>query len=488
MLFAAQVSVPGRPELAARSALASTVRTPPPAAWARLQQTVGNRAVQQILRSSGEPLQDGLRRSMTSRLGHELDGVRLHRGEDAHRAARLLDADAFTVGRHIVFAEGAYDEKTLAHELTHVVQQDGRDAGSASLHLRPANDVWEQEAARVASGAQPVPRASRGAVPAGSIQREPCRETQRSDSWQHTLVELWYQYMHNPFSLYHEYEIPQGGIDGTTGYADLVDERSGEVWDIVSQSDIIASKLAGLRVYIRQADTHCGGHHRAGWSLPADFIPNPEDPVLIVTPLMRGLLQWRYPEPLHVPVTVLEQRGRRLVQTLPFFRSAPRPGEVARWGADVSGTEVGRETITPSLPRQVYARDGLVESPFIRALALLAVTGLAIGAVYVLAAAIAQAAATLTVVQVALMLQRLVTLGAAALTALSRMARSDLVRHLEAMPHSRRPTTRRAAALSPAPESTRMPRAPAAPTSPPPPRPRADTTAPSLHTAPAPRP
>jgi len=63
------------------------------------------------------------------RFGHDFTQVRIHKGAEASGSARLVNAKAYTVGRHIVFGAGQYAPETsagrklLAHELTHVVQQ-----------------------------------------------------------------------------------------------------------------------------------------------------------------------------------------------------------------------------------------------------------------------------------------------------------------------------------------------------------------------------
>ena len=61
--------------------------------------------------------------------------MRLHTDAAADRAARALNARAFTIGRHIAFAAGEYRPDSsagrhlLAHELSHVVQQSGGSGG-----------------------------------------------------------------------------------------------------------------------------------------------------------------------------------------------------------------------------------------------------------------------------------------------------------------------------------------------------------------------
>ncbi len=62
----------------------------------------------------------------------DLSAVRVHVGAQASDAARAVAARAFTLGNHIVFANGQYSPRTphgerlLTHELTHVLQTGGR--------------------------------------------------------------------------------------------------------------------------------------------------------------------------------------------------------------------------------------------------------------------------------------------------------------------------------------------------------------------------
>lgn len=80
----------------------------------------------------GAPLPAPARRFFEARMGHDFSGVRVHTGEEAARSAKAVRAKAYTTGNDIVFNEGQYDvssgegKKLLAHELTHVMQQDER--------------------------------------------------------------------------------------------------------------------------------------------------------------------------------------------------------------------------------------------------------------------------------------------------------------------------------------------------------------------------
>ena len=86
--------------------------------------------IEQTLHSStGVPLDAGTRAFFEPRFGRDFSAVRVHAGVSAAASARAVSADAYTVGRDIVFREGAFEpgadrgRRLLAHELTHVVQQ-----------------------------------------------------------------------------------------------------------------------------------------------------------------------------------------------------------------------------------------------------------------------------------------------------------------------------------------------------------------------------
>jgi len=102
-------------------------------------------AVAQGLGSSGQVLDGETRTFMESRFGHDFSDVRVHVDGAAGESARALHADAYTVGREVVFAPGMYDpgnasgQRLLAHELTHVVQQGGGRPG-AQVAQRQAAD------------------------------------------------------------------------------------------------------------------------------------------------------------------------------------------------------------------------------------------------------------------------------------------------------------------------------------------------------------
>jgi actin-related protein len=85
--------------------------------------------VQTVLGTAGRPLDTGTRGFFEPRFGRDFSSVRVHADDAADRSARAVDAQAYTVGHHIVFARGSYapaaesGRRLLAHELAHVVQQ-----------------------------------------------------------------------------------------------------------------------------------------------------------------------------------------------------------------------------------------------------------------------------------------------------------------------------------------------------------------------------
>jgi hypothetical protein len=83
------------------------------------------------VRGKGQPLSEGVRGSMEQAFGADFSGVRVHADADSHQLNQAIQARAFTTGQDIFFRQGEYQpdnqggQELLAHELTHVVQQNG---------------------------------------------------------------------------------------------------------------------------------------------------------------------------------------------------------------------------------------------------------------------------------------------------------------------------------------------------------------------------
>lgn len=158
--------------------------------------------VHDVIGSGGRPLEPDVRTEMEGRLGHDFGHVRVHDDAAASASARAVNAHAYTVGSNVVFQRDAYDPSshegrvTLAHELTHVVQQsqgavDGSPA-AGGIRVSDPSDRFEREAAanaeRVMSAPAPAPAALSTAGPA--VQRhEDGAEEAEDESLQGSFVQ-----------------------------------------------------------------------------------------------------------------------------------------------------------------------------------------------------------------------------------------------------------------------------------------------------------
>jgi peptidoglycan/xylan/chitin deacetylase (PgdA/CDA1 family) len=114
--------------------------------------------VRDVLRAPGRPLDRPTRDAMNARFGYDFSRVRVHADARAAESARAVSAAAYTVGHHVVFAAEPHAPGTsegirlLAHELTHVVQQDqATAAGPGPLRVGRIDDPAETEAERNAA-------------------------------------------------------------------------------------------------------------------------------------------------------------------------------------------------------------------------------------------------------------------------------------------------------------------------------------------------
>lgn len=114
--------------------------------------------VHEVLRSPGRPLDPDTHLFMELCFGHDFSQVRIHSDAKAAESARAIDALAYTVGRDVVFSSGRYSPRKrggrqlLAHELAHVVQQQGLSSVSlTSLSINRPDDRYEKEADRAAT-------------------------------------------------------------------------------------------------------------------------------------------------------------------------------------------------------------------------------------------------------------------------------------------------------------------------------------------------
>jgi len=152
-------------------------------------------------RGGGQSLDSGVQAQMGQALNTDFSGVRVHTDAGADGLNRSLSAKAFTTGSDIYFRQGEYNpgsssgRELLAHELTHVVQQnpdkvqtkpddDGSQAGCTcgaspatgpqmKLSVSQPGDLYEQEADRIANAVMHQERqGSTGSSQTQSINRQ----------------------------------------------------------------------------------------------------------------------------------------------------------------------------------------------------------------------------------------------------------------------------------------------------------------------------
>lgn len=125
------------------------------------------------------------RSSAPAGVRHDFSGVRVHTDAQAAESARAVNALAYTVGQDIVFGAGHYAPDTptgrhlLAHELAHVMQQNGSHEGpaaeNASLRrravpgLEPARLPEEEPQRQVQVGAIPTSSLAQPSAPSPEV-------------------------------------------------------------------------------------------------------------------------------------------------------------------------------------------------------------------------------------------------------------------------------------------------------------------------------
>jgi len=86
------------------------------------------------LNGKGQSLSKQQQHFFGSRMDYDFSSVKIHSDKDAAASAKEVNAKAYTIGNNVVFNEGQYNfdsgegKKLLAHELTHVMQQNNSEA------------------------------------------------------------------------------------------------------------------------------------------------------------------------------------------------------------------------------------------------------------------------------------------------------------------------------------------------------------------------
>jgi predicted secreted Zn-dependent protease len=141
-------------------------------------------AVRNAISGEGKPLPARTREEFESKMGADFSDVRVHTGMAADGATRSINAEAYTMGTDIAFADGNYaphsrgGKELLAHELTHVVQQSQRVRARIQRQFSGSDDSGNQSG----SNEEAAPTIDRNWVPSGweeqtyDVSGESCEE------------------------------------------------------------------------------------------------------------------------------------------------------------------------------------------------------------------------------------------------------------------------------------------------------------------------
>ncbi len=82
-------------------------------------------------RGGGQPMADNIRQPMEKAFSADFSRVKIHTNSQSDQLNQSIQARAFTTGQDVFFRQGAYEpesrggQELIAHELTHIVQQNG---------------------------------------------------------------------------------------------------------------------------------------------------------------------------------------------------------------------------------------------------------------------------------------------------------------------------------------------------------------------------
>ena len=92
---------------------------------------------------------------MEPRFGHDFSQVRVYNDTQAAKSVEAVNAQAYTLGRNVVFGEGRYEPGTsagrrlIAHELTHVTQQHENRVIQSKLVIGQPGNSFEKKQTRL---------------------------------------------------------------------------------------------------------------------------------------------------------------------------------------------------------------------------------------------------------------------------------------------------------------------------------------------------
>ncbi len=129
-------------------------------------------------RGSGQTLSKNVRQPMEQAFGADFSQVKVHTDSESDKLNKSIQAKAFTTGKDIFFKKGEYQpdskpgQELLAHELTHVVQQNGNQVQAKSV----------KQVATKRNKLQPKPNLTPTSIPQPKIQRRENPQDEQSSA------------------------------------------------------------------------------------------------------------------------------------------------------------------------------------------------------------------------------------------------------------------------------------------------------------------
>ncbi|MEQ9235910.1 eCIS core domain-containing protein [Coleofasciculus sp. E2-BRE-01] len=129
-------------------------------------------------RGSGQALSENVRQPMEQAFGADFSQVKVHTDSESDKLNKSIQAKAFTTGKDIFFKKGEYQpdskpgQELLAHELTHVVQQNGNQVQAKSV----------KQVATKSNKLQPKPNLTPTSIPQPKIQRRENPQDEQSSA------------------------------------------------------------------------------------------------------------------------------------------------------------------------------------------------------------------------------------------------------------------------------------------------------------------
>lgn len=114
-----------------------------------LKETISD-PIERVKKSYGAPLSPELRKEFEPIMGFKMSDVKIHTDKTSQNVAKNLNAEAFTYGKDIYFAQDKYNPETtsgkalIGHELTHIAQQKGKVGELAMKGFSPTQNLEKQ--------------------------------------------------------------------------------------------------------------------------------------------------------------------------------------------------------------------------------------------------------------------------------------------------------------------------------------------------------